>query len=902
MADALLEQLTGEPAAPAQPAPSLDEQQMGGLLGQGATFALGLGRTASLGLSDLFLAEGANLAGGESARKDMLHGLNVAKQVNPYTNMAGEAAGLFVGGGKAITAAGEAAEGAIAARLGEGLGGSVASMAGRGAVEGGIMGASASMSEDVLGDHDVNAEKLFAHAAKDALLGGAIGAPLGALGYGAKRAFSGLLGSSEEAAVGSGEALARSKGPTSARVLDEVAGVEGAGQALKGEAKALQASIAEVRTAGATSEQATRLVDEVGDIAKARVAGGQGVASRVDDAAERFIQQRAAGNPEMADALRKVYVDRAAGLRTYEAGIEGSALKMADSGTRVMRNLEDIANEVQFTYKPQQMARLVDASKLAEQADHVAAVLQDVDQTLGMLEGTFTKGGAEVGTAKIRAAYKDALQKVMALGDDATLAARESASRDLFLVEDQLKREIGRRAGFGRTTFKGALGEGQQEFQDLYHRIQAGLEDANIWGGAGHAQARWNGSFSSMKPRRDEFGRRFAVAIDQEAGIIRPELDPSKLKSFLRSLDSEADSKVARETIEQVISGQRDRAAAIREFGDLSERQAAKLAEGLKDVDAFEEAYIAAQKEARVANKIRSMQLEERDKALGGIIGLGADVLQRPLTTMERLAQVKMTTAKVSKGVEDGLNRFFSGDKGTALVEKLTPKAAEAPAVANATKEAVTKDIEVVREMAAKPEAISVRIKRMVGDLSQHAPKTAAGVNMVAMRAMTYLAAEAPTPSVGVTLGSSIGKPRYSDQQVAEWQTKRDAVMNPAGVVDQLRAGRLNREGIRTVEAVYPKLFAEMQSMARQHIEDLAAKGLLDKMPMERQAAIATLLKVPPNGTWQPDFMLLMQGAKAMPAQQQGPAAGPAQVAKRPIKMNTALYETEAQQIEGRTK
>lgn len=874
MADPLLTELP-DPSTTA-PAPSMEEQQLGGLLGQAASFAFGAGRSASMGLSDLALSEAANLVGGESARQDMLRGLNVAKQVNPYTSMAGEAAGLFVGGGKAITAAGEGVEGLVASRLGEGLGGSIASMGARGAVEGAAMGVGSAISESVLGDTDVTAEKLFAHMGKDALIGGGIGAGLGALAYGGRRALDAVL--------------TRTKGPTPGGVLDEVAGVEGGGAALKSEAEGLQKTVGELRAAGATEEQAARLADEVGDLAKAKLAGGP-AADKLDDVAEAFIQKRAGGDAEMADALRKAYIDRAKGLATHEDALEQAALKMADKGTRVMRNLEDTANEVQFSYKSEQMAKLVDASKVNAQANRAAEMLQDVDQVLATLEGTFTKGGAEVGVSKIRKAYKDVVSKMTSLGDEASLAARENVARDLFVAMDDLKKSVGRSSQFGSSTFKGAQPEAVIEFQALYDRLKVGLEDAEVWGRAGQAQARWNQTFSSMFPRRQEFGKRFAVAIDQEAGILRPELDPSKIKGYLRSLESEADSKVSRETIEQVISGSRDRAAAIKEFGDLTPRQQELLEQGLKDLGEFEASHASAIKDAQVANKIRSLQLEEKEKALGGIIGLAADVVSRPLTTIERLAAMRATTQRVEKAIEGGLTRFFGGS-GQEVVQALTRPKAE-----------VAKEIDAIREVATKPEALTSRVRSLVGDLPEYAPRTAAAMNTVAMRAMTYLASEAPQPRVGITLGNANNaKTRYSDSQLTAFENKAQAVKDPASVVEQMRAGRLNRDGIRAVEVVYPQLFAQMQDMARDHIQKLAASGKLDNMPRQQQAAIATLLKVPPSELWTADFMALMQGAKAMPTPTTpGTAPQPAPVAKRPIKVNTALFETEAQQIEGRT-
>ena len=131
-------------------------QQFGGLLGQSAAAIFGAGRTATLGMSDALLVEGANILGGHEARAEMLHGLNVAEEENPYSSMGGEAAGLFVGGGGGVTQIGSAVEAGGARVLGKGLAGGIGSFALRGAAEGAILGTQHTITEATLGDVDLN--------------------------------------------------------------------------------------------------------------------------------------------------------------------------------------------------------------------------------------------------------------------------------------------------------------------------------------------------------------------------------------------------------------------------------------------------------------------------------------------------------------------------------------------------------------------------------------------------------------------------------------------------------------------------------------------------------------------------------------------------------------------------
>jgi hypothetical protein len=143
--------------------------------------------------------------------------------------------------------------------------------------------------------------------------------------------------------------------------------------------------------------------------------------------------------------------------------------------------------------------------------------------------------------------------------------------------------------------------------------------------------------------------------------------------------------------------------------------------------------------------------------------------------------------------------------------------------------------------------------------------------------------------------GAPNGKGGYVDRQVAAWEAKRRAVLGavtgetaPETLLTDMRTGKLNREAIQAIEFVSPRLFAQMQVMAWDEIQRMEQRGLLDKMPYQRKAAIASLLKVPPDGTWTPDFIRLMQGAKAMPPPEVQPApgapmSGPIQVVVPPI-------------------
>lgn len=866
------------------------EDELGGGLGRAASFAFGAGRTASFGTSDALLAEGANILGGSDARSDMLRGLNAAKDTNPYTNLGGEAAGLFVGAGAGVVRAGGAVEKVVSGGIGAGLLGKVGGMAARGAVEGGALGYQHQISEDALGDVDYNGEKTFATASKDGLLGAAGGAVLGGLGHYAGEAFS---------------AIARSRGPRPGGLLDELAGVEGAGAGLREEARQAESLVGDFQKAGATSEQGAVLADEAASMARARAAGGGGpLSSIVDDRAAQVARVRAGGNADLEEVFMKGYADRASKLANQEGMLDATARKLADKGTAAMRNMEDVVNDAQFAQKGENMAKLVDPAKWETVRDTALKSLQDADSVLSKLEATASKGGQEGAVNSLRKQLTDFYAANEKIGTDLLRAGSDrgarDASRDFFMRMDSLKRSVDKFASHGTN----ALGrsEAAHEFRALADRLRVSLEDEATFGGAAAAQRETNSTFSLAKGRRDDFGRRFAVSVDQVSGVPVPELDAGKLKAALRSIDG-AEGDQAVKTTEAFIDGLRARSDAVEKHFALDPAQASKLAEGRKALDEFADQFAASKKEATVLSRLRTQQLEEHGHGLGGVLGLASSIITKPLQTMERLGALKAMTEKFEKGIENGINRFFDG-KGTALMQRFDKPAEAAVRGAARSKDVVASEIGELRELAANPSAMQSRVGTLLGGVTGFAPKIGGSASLVALRALTYLAGEAPTPRADVTMLGVRPKLRFSDQQLSVYENKRNAAFHPETVVAELNLGKLNRDGIRTVKAVYPQMFAMMQDTARTQLMAMETKGLLDSMPYQRKAAIASLLEVAPDGTWKPDFMALMQSTKlpsgpgaGAPPGRPAPGGGP----HRPIKINTAILDTEAQQIEGRT-
>jgi len=192
-----------------------NERDFGGGINQAKTVVQGLFQGATLNQA-VPLATGAIRAfGGQQAAEEFVRGVKGRAETNPGSEMAGEIGSFVVPGAalklgklaklntlaklgeasglgiEAYGAAGRLAEGAVKGVAGEGtIAKLVAKSAGMGA-ETALMGGSKELgkelTEEMLGNPGLNAEKLLATAGHDFLLGAALGGVTGVAGLGARK-------------------------------------------------------------------------------------------------------------------------------------------------------------------------------------------------------------------------------------------------------------------------------------------------------------------------------------------------------------------------------------------------------------------------------------------------------------------------------------------------------------------------------------------------------------------------------------------------------------------------------------------------------------------------------------------------------------------------------------------
>jgi len=849
--------------------PSEDDAATGGTLGTIAAGILGAGSSATLGKSDQLLNQGAAVVGGKSFQKEVQRNLKTVREENPKAEFAGEIAGLIANPG-AVEGLGTTAEEMVGPRVGEGLVGSIAKSAARNAVESVVLGRQHQVTEESLGDPQQSAEAMFSSLGKDALLGAGLGVGLGALGYGGSKVgeLTGLIG--------------KRPGPIGSSTLDELAGAEGAGREVYANARRTEDAIDGIKRTGATTEQAAKAVDEFGTMGKAAGQSEDSLAQR----ALKWASDQAADihGGERSGILKQHFEDVLNHSIESEAAVDARARKLADLGTQMMRHEEEL-NRINFLERPERFAKMTDPARFDAARDAAVAMGQDAKAIVGEL-GILPTRSYAIGR------LGNHLKEFEAVIDHLPTEGGQRGAGEAMMAAYKLKQAVGDFAGFGkapqlRTPEENALGE-------LYERLRVGLEDENAFADAARANKDWNEAFTDKFGRRQDAGRRFSVSIDQQSGDPRPEFDAGKIKGLLNQLGgAEADQPV--KSLEGMLDWMRSRAAKIEQYGDLTPAEKATFEKGKAAQEAFAKELRTAMAESEAANRVRDTAFAERGHGAGGLVGIGTDIFTRPATTQARLATIARTLKSFEDGVRKGIRRFVGGEG--AAVGSAATHAKPRP------RETIIKDIETVRGLAANPAALEEAAQRMVGDTSKYAPQVANQLRLTAMRTLLYLAREAPPAST--TQNGILGKPtpRYSDIQVHDWETKRNASFDVRTLPDDLKRGKLNRDAIEAAEFAQPKLFARMQEIAIDELQQMAAKGQLEKMPYEEKAAIASLLKIAPDETWTPQFMAVLQKSKQQPAQSADatgvpPGALPKKSNQKPI---ADLFMTESARIEGAT-
>lgn len=780
-------------------------------------------------------------------------------EANSTASTLGGIAGSIVGGGPITKLAGGA--GGLLTRA---TGSDLAGLAGAGAIEGAGLSVQQTGEEAFLKDTDLTGEQLLAGMGWGALIGGGVGLGLGA---GGKLLF-GRQGSRGMTPI---DAPRLPAGPAQDAALEATAT-----KALGGIEPA--------------PGFASVLRDGIED-AQAAVAGVDRGALREVGATRGFM------NPESsAYKKRSLWWNR-------DAIREDGTKKLTSALEQAAGDFDEVADNVISA----DLKKANIAPKLT--GDHAAMVgaaraeQQRVSEEIGAALGR----ADEFGNRRLLLRQAKYLHAIESTSDDAA---------DQFIALDRLKRGMQKDVKALRTsaTRSGNALEQMQSRQladyleGIQERVRTGLEDSAVWGEAGAAQKDINGAWGeylrTQQTFRDSFLRRVEGA-DYATGRPVYRVDPDKVASYIRKTGRQEGALVdeyfrrhveAREALAKKISG------AFETGGDEVARLEASTKTIKSTLGELDETARAVNQVEAVMEAEGSSGMASMGALMGGVLGgtpgavagAGLGAIARPGTMIRQAAAIEQLARNINLKIERGLSDFF--ERAASPLRALAPQAQRAGRAAALKPIPTVTALELfrgkeadnqkayrkrVREVLAATENYGAGVRQatehVLGGMPAQAPKLAQSMVATATKGAEFLKSKIPAPIINAkSLTPNSTPPIVSDLEISEFARYWSAVSNPLSVLDALRRGTVSSEQVEALQAVYPKIYQQLQSGVRQKLMELDEKGTI--VPYQARLQLDLLLNLNGGGeeTASVEFMVrYQQAAQAAPQGSQAPRPAP---------------------------
>lgn len=282
---------------------------------------------------------------------------------------------------------------------------------------------------------------------------------------------------------------------------------------------------------------------------------------------------------------------------------------------------------------------------------------------------------------------------------------------------------------------------------------------------------------------------------------------------------------------------------------------------------------------------------------VGGALSAGANHLLRTkgdfyaadiLSRLSKLDAIANVSARTDARIAGRASSFVHSTERERAAIRPTLTHAEYSHIAGALQEAV-----------ANPTTLQPKLAKLTEGIAHVAPSTAQAVSTKATAGLMFLASKLPTAHAGSGNLLQIGKisaQKPSDLELETFSRYLHAFEDPESVLDDLHAGRITREGVETVENVYPPIFEKMQNEIRAE----AAQPTAPELSYSKLVQLGVLFKMPTTEFLQPDVLNDIQNTYSTPEANQEGGAGSDQglstTPKRPLDISSKDMQSQAQQ------
>ena len=360
--------------------------------------------------------------------------------------------------------------------------------------------------------------------------------------------------------------------------------------------------------------------------------------------------------------------------------------------------------------------------------------------------------------------------------------------------------------------------------------------------------------------------------------------------------------------------------AGTKASGDAGAEWAARYAKAKQDYAAAKWIEKATEKGAKSEARNRSVGLSEQFGAIGGALALGAsgpgallagaagavaqNLVRRYGDQVAAAVAGKAVRSDLVKAIGDTVSETL-GRHAAGFVDRSSLKvklaqtpgrgawAAEAREIERRGKERSAREsvakFREQREQLARVTPASLQ-ERTAGLESN--PSLRAAVVLQAQQAATFLLGKLPPqpPSMHPLQNGGVSKERMpAPGDVQKFGRYARAVDDPLSVIDDMKRGRISREGVEALKAVYPRMYGQAQGAV------MAAIATRTKpLSYEQEKQLAVLLDIPISPLFEPGTMAAIQATYAPvpappPMGQGGASLKPFDVAKETLTLSQRL-------------
>lgn len=511
---------------------------------------------------------------------------------------------------------------------------------------------------------------------------------------------------------------------------------------------------------------------------------------------------------ENAEELRKAWQNRQTIFAKHGETTENATRQISDDISRAVK-AERAIDRVSFgESKAAQMADLVAGDGLAQ-----AKVAYEAVDRLRMRVADLAQDPTFGGSRKSVTNIKAMVEKTQAQIEKAWTTSKPS---ELFMKLDDLKRAVGREAGFGKTPY--GKNDAARTFEDAFNDLRDVLQDEKTWGKAGAAQAEINAATERRLATRSLFEQRFLQQYGSEAGVPGFVADPAKVQAYVSQLTN-ARNDLTHRALVDYIQSERNFLDVVRKHYKMGAAEAAHVEQAKRAFESIEKTTRATADSVAAVNTAQRMMADEKAQAIGGMIGAAFDLFNKPMTTLSRLAEIERAAQKTARLTEQAAN-------GAAGVERTPYRGGTAPQAPTAS---IGKRFD---EAAAHVRALSTQNVDLVTQITG-APRISSAFAGAVTRAVAELQARLP-PEPPQTVYTHRQRP--PTEQMSAFLSSYEALTDPEATLRQVAAGSLDPAKTRALEKVAPSTFADLRdsieakTIARIEKGDIPSQAELTKL------------------------------------------------------------------------